>query len=214
MSRMTEQQLGGGLPSTQESPNDSRSGNGRTAKRLRLARGGRASRMRMFDLDEETTLMPPVKWRTGNGSHSDSFDSAQAWLRSHLGDEMRMNRLREFLSLSEPFVRLRHDHHVLHILADHIAAGHLTLVKWNRPQPAPTALWALVHANFPVTNCLGIYNDRNVHGTNKKSLHAEGPRWLHTGLSRQTVFPGVLTLKIGILRTGVEDLARKTQNLA
>ena len=28
---------GGGLPSTQESPNDSRSGNGRTAKSLRLA---------------------------------------------------------------------------------------------------------------------------------------------------------------------------------
>jgi hypothetical protein len=34
---MTEEQLGGGLPSKQESPNGGRSGNGRTAKSLRLA---------------------------------------------------------------------------------------------------------------------------------------------------------------------------------
>jgi hypothetical protein len=47
-------------------------------------------------------------------------------------------------------------------------------IDWNKPQPAPQALWSLVHANFPYTRFLGIYNRRNVAGTNTPSAHAEG----------------------------------------
>jgi hypothetical protein len=54
-------------------------------------------------------------------------------------------------------------------------------VNWNQPQPAPRALWSLVHANFPQTRNLGIYNPRNVAGTNTPSAHAEG-RALDIGL--------------------------------
>src|SRR5262249_24654347 len=53
--------------------------------------------------------------------------------------------------------------------------------NWNQPQPAPRALWALVHSNFPQTRFLGIYNRRNVAGTNTPSAHAEG-RALDIGL--------------------------------
>jgi hypothetical protein len=53
--------------------------------------------------------------------------------------------------------------------------------NWNQPQPAPKALWALVHTNFPQTRFLGIYNRRNVAGTNTPSAHAEG-RALDIGL--------------------------------
>ena len=53
--------------------------------------------------------------------------------------------------------------------------------QWNGPQPAPRALWNLVHANFPQTRFDGIYNPRNIAGTNIPSLHAEG-RALDIGL--------------------------------
>ena len=54
-------------------------------------------------------------------------------------------------------------------------------VNWNQPQPAPRALWSLVHVNFPQSRNLGIYNRRNVAGTNTPSAHAEG-RALDIGL--------------------------------
>src|SRR3954451_10847152 len=54
-------------------------------------------------------------------------------------------------------------------------------INWNQPQPAPRALWSLVHPNFPYTRFLGIYNRRNVAGTNTPSAHAEG-RALDIGL--------------------------------
>ena len=54
-------------------------------------------------------------------------------------------------------------------------------INWNQPQPAPKALWKLVHANFPQARSLGIYNPRNVAGTNTPSAHAEG-RALDIGL--------------------------------
>ena len=47
-------------------------------------------------------------------------------------------------------------------------------MSWDHAQPAPLALWKLVHANFPQTRNLGIYNARNIAGTNTPSLHAEG----------------------------------------
>lgn len=53
--------------------------------------------------------------------------------------------------------------------------------QWNGPQPAPKALWQLVHQNFPQTRNDGIYNPRNIAGTNTPSLHAEG-RALDIGL--------------------------------
>lgn len=54
--------------------------------------------------------------------------------------------------------------------------------QWNGPQPAPRALWDLVHANFPQTRFDGIFNPRNIAGTNTPSLHAEG-RAVDIGLS-------------------------------
>jgi len=54
-------------------------------------------------------------------------------------------------------------------------------MSWDHAQPAPLALWKLVHANFPQTRNLGIYNARNIAGTNTPSLHAEG-RALDIGL--------------------------------
>jgi hypothetical protein len=53
--------------------------------------------------------------------------------------------------------------------------------NWNGPQPAPKALWLVIHANFPTTRNLGIYNPRNVAGTKTPSHHAEG-RALDIGL--------------------------------
>jgi hypothetical protein len=47
-------------------------------------------------------------------------------------------------------------------------------INWNRPQPAPTYMKRLLLANFPQITQTGIYNNRNVAGTNKKSSHAEG----------------------------------------
>jgi hypothetical protein len=150
--------------------------------------------------------------------------------------------------------------------------------QWNGPQPAPRALWTLVHANFPQTRFDGIYNQRNIAGTNTPSLHAEGRAldigldvrkptektigdglfqifidvagqagfeeiiwnrqiWstrnphihhytgqsphtdhVHVGFTRQasqtTTFPGTLTLKIAILRSGLEDLSRAMSSFA
>jgi|tagenome__1003787_1003787.scaffolds.fasta_scaffold20807378_2 hypothetical protein len=53
--------------------------------------------------------------------------------------------------------------------------------NWNGPQPAPKAVWQLVNANFPATRFLGIFNSRNIAGTNTPSAHAEG-RALDIGL--------------------------------
>lgn len=55
-------------------------------------------------------------------------------------------------------------------------------VSWNHAQPAPLALWRLVSANFPQARNLGIFNPRNIAGTNRPSLHAEG-RALDIGLN-------------------------------
>ena len=52
---------------------------------------------------------------------------------------------------------------------------------WDSAQPGPRALWSLVHSQFPQTRNLGIYNKRNVAGTNTPSAHAEG-RALDIGL--------------------------------
>jgi hypothetical protein len=52
---------------------------------------------------------------------------------------------------------------------------------WNKPQPAPKALWLFIHGNFPKCRNLGIFNRRVVAGTNTLSHHAEG-RALDIGL--------------------------------
>lgn len=53
--------------------------------------------------------------------------------------------------------------------------------SWNGPQPAPKAVWSLIHGNFPIARFLGIYNRRNVAGTSTPSAHSEG-RALDIGL--------------------------------
>jgi hypothetical protein len=45
--------------------------------------------------------------------------------------------------------------------------------QWNGSQPATKVLWILIHTNFPQTGVEGIYNPRNIVGTNILSLHAE-----------------------------------------
>ena len=47
-------------------------------------------------------------------------------------------------------------------------------INWNRPQPAPQAVWRVVNANFPSTGFGGIYSPRNIRGRSTPSLHAEG----------------------------------------
>lgn len=47
-------------------------------------------------------------------------------------------------------------------------------IDWNRSQPAPLAIWQIVKANFPECGFGGIYERRNIYGTKKPSLHAEG----------------------------------------
>ena len=54
-------------------------------------------------------------------------------------------------------------------------------INWDQAQPAPKALWTLVHANFHQTRFVGIFNKRNIAGTSTPSLHAEG-RALDIGL--------------------------------
>jgi hypothetical protein len=46
--------------------------------------------------------------------------------------------------------------------------------NWKGPQPAPRYVGRLLRMNFPQITEVGIYNDRNVAGTSKKSSHAEG----------------------------------------
>jgi hypothetical protein len=148
---------------------------------------------------------------------------------------------------------------------------------WNGPQPAPQALWGLIHANFPQTRFDGIYNPRNIAGTNTPSLHAEGRAldiglnvnkpsekviadrlfdifvdlagqmglqeiiwnrqiWstarpvvhpytghdahtghIHVGFTRDasqnTLMPPALLMRIGSLRTGLEDIDAATKNI-
>jgi hypothetical protein len=47
-------------------------------------------------------------------------------------------------------------------------------IDWHRPQPAPKEVARRLRTNFPMITATGIYNDRNVAGTNIKSSHAEG----------------------------------------
>src|SRR4051812_9715241 len=62
-----------------------------------------------------------------------------------------------------------------------VGGGIHMAINWQQAQPAPQALWALVHVNFPEARNLGIYSPRNVAGTNTPSAHAEG-RALDIGL--------------------------------
>jgi hypothetical protein len=50
----------------------------------------------------------------------------------------------------------------------------LSKVNWKGPQPVPKELAPTLKANFPQITQTGIYNDRNIAGTQKKSAHAEG----------------------------------------
>jgi flagellar protein FlgJ len=47
-------------------------------------------------------------------------------------------------------------------------------INWRRAQPLPAALARYLKVNFLQISATGIYNDRNIAGTNKKSAHAEG----------------------------------------
>ena len=47
-------------------------------------------------------------------------------------------------------------------------------IDWRRAQPLPAALAKYLKANFLQISETGIYNDRNIAGTQKKSAHAEG----------------------------------------
>jgi hypothetical protein len=47
-------------------------------------------------------------------------------------------------------------------------------IDWKRAQPQPKAVARALRVNFPMITATGIYNDRNVAGTNRKSSHAEG----------------------------------------
>jgi hypothetical protein len=47
-------------------------------------------------------------------------------------------------------------------------------IDWKKAQPLPKAVAQALRVNFPMITATGIYNDRNVAGTNKKSSHAEG----------------------------------------
>jgi len=47
-------------------------------------------------------------------------------------------------------------------------------VNWKGPQPAPRHLAGRLRANFPQITQTGIYNDRKIAGTQRKSAHAEG----------------------------------------
>jgi hypothetical protein len=49
-----------------------------------------------------------------------------------------------------------------------------TKINWHRAQPLPTALAKSLRVNFLQISGTGIYNDRNVAGTTRKSAHAEG----------------------------------------
>jgi hypothetical protein len=47
-------------------------------------------------------------------------------------------------------------------------------IDWNKPQPGPSTVAKRLKANFLLIRATGIYNDRNVAGTKRKSSHAEG----------------------------------------
>lgn len=47
-------------------------------------------------------------------------------------------------------------------------------INWKGEQPLPSTLAKRLKVNFPQITQTGIYNDRNVAGTSKKSSHAEG----------------------------------------
>jgi len=56
------------------------------------------------------------------------------------------------------------------------------MTDWNRPQPAPRALWIVIQANLPKARNVGIFVQRNIAGTSTPSLHSEG-RALDIGLN-------------------------------
>ena len=60
-------------------------------------------------------------------------------------------------------------------------------INWDGPQPAPAYLGGLLRANFPQISATGIYNNRNVAGTSRKSSHAEGrdSTFISTQLTRR-----------------------------
>jgi hypothetical protein len=47
-------------------------------------------------------------------------------------------------------------------------------IDWKRAQPLPKAVASALRINFPMITATGIYSDRDVAGTKKKSSHAEG----------------------------------------
>jgi hypothetical protein len=47
-------------------------------------------------------------------------------------------------------------------------------IDWKKAQPLPKAVAKALRVNFPMITATGIFNDRNVAGTTKKSSHAEG----------------------------------------
>lgn len=47
-------------------------------------------------------------------------------------------------------------------------------INWKGPQPAPKYLARRLRVNFPQITQTGIYDDRGIAGTQKKSAHAEG----------------------------------------
>jgi hypothetical protein len=51
---------------------------------------------------------------------------------------------------------------------------HVKAINWHRAQPLPAALAKYLKVNFLQISETGIYNDRNIAGTSKKSAHAEG----------------------------------------
>jgi flagellar protein FlgJ len=62
---------------------------------------------------------------------------------------------------------------------------HAKAINWHRAQPLPAALARYLKVNFLQISGTGIYNDRNVAGTNKKSAHAEGRALdIHLNVSR------------------------------
>ena len=64
-------------------------------------------------------------------------------------------------------------------------SGNQANINWHKAQPLPSALAKYLKANFLQISQTGIYNDRNVAGTNKKSSHAEGRALdIHLSVSR------------------------------
>lgn len=86
----------------------------------------------------------------------------------------------------------------------HAPHHHTPHNQWNGPQPAPKALWQLIHQNFPQAVNDGIFNPRNIAGTHTPSLHAEG-RALDIGL--RAAAPSEKLIADELFRTFIESAA-------